>query len=96
MYLILILIINQYLRTFFHYNQADFLMKSVTTLITHDVYSKSHRFRVSKLTFADWLKFSLIENLTCEIDVRLKKKIWPLMRQLDWKLSKTEQTNLFR
>jgi hypothetical protein len=29
----------------------------------------SHRFRGFKLTFTDWLKFSLIEELTYEIDV---------------------------
>jgi hypothetical protein len=28
----------------------------------------THRFRGFKLTFADWLKFSLIEELTYEID----------------------------
>jgi hypothetical protein len=29
----------------------------------------THRFRGFKLTLADWLKFSLIEELTYEIDV---------------------------
>jgi hypothetical protein len=29
----------------------------------------THRFRGFKLTFADWLKFSLLEELTYEIDV---------------------------
>jgi hypothetical protein len=29
----------------------------------------THRLRGFKLTFADWLKFSLIEELTYEIDV---------------------------
>jgi hypothetical protein len=29
----------------------------------------THRFQDFKLTFADWLKFSLIEALTYEIDV---------------------------
>jgi hypothetical protein len=38
-----------------------FLMKSVATLKLHDVYSK--------LTFADWFKFILREELTQEIDV---------------------------
>jgi hypothetical protein len=28
-----------------------------------------HRFRGFKLTFADWLKFNVIEQLTCEIEV---------------------------
>jgi hypothetical protein len=35
----------------------------------------THRFRGFTLTFADWLKFSLIEELTCEIDVRFQEKI---------------------
>jgi hypothetical protein len=43
----------------------------------------THRFRGFKLTFADWFKCSLIEELTYEID--FKKKCWPMMRQLDWK-----------
>jgi hypothetical protein len=30
----------------------------------------THRFRGFKLTFADWLKFSLIEELMYEIDIR--------------------------
>jgi hypothetical protein len=29
----------------------------------------AHRFRGFKLTYANWLKFSLIEELTYEIDV---------------------------
>jgi hypothetical protein len=41
-----------------------FFMKSVTILNIN-----THRFRGFKLTFADWLKFSLIEELTYEIDV---------------------------
>jgi hypothetical protein len=39
-------------------------MKSVTTL-EYDGF---------KLTFADWLKFSLIEELTYEIDVWFQEK----------------------
>jgi hypothetical protein len=35
---------------------------------------KTHRFRGFKLTFTDWLKFSLIEELTCDIDVRFQEK----------------------
>jgi hypothetical protein len=34
-----------------------------------------HHFRGYKLTFADWLKFSLIEVLTYEIDVVYQEKI---------------------
>jgi hypothetical protein len=34
----------------------------------------THRFKGSKLTFADWLKFSLIEELTYEIDVCFQEK----------------------
>jgi hypothetical protein len=34
----------------------------------------THLFRGFKLTFADWLKFSLIEELTCEIDVWFQEK----------------------
>jgi hypothetical protein len=33
----------------------------------------THRFRGFKLAFADWLKFSFIEKLTEEIDVRFKE-----------------------
>jgi hypothetical protein len=35
----------------------------------------THRFRDFKLTFADWLNFSLIEELTYEIDVCFQEKI---------------------
>jgi hypothetical protein len=35
----------------------------------------THRFRGFKLPFADWLKYSLIEELTYEIDVRFQEKI---------------------
>jgi hypothetical protein len=41
-------------------------MKSVTTF-KHD-FQNTHRFRSFKLMLADWLKFSLIEELTYEID----------------------------
>jgi hypothetical protein len=34
----------------------------------------THRFRGFKLTFPDWLKFSLIEKLTYEIDVLFQEK----------------------
>jgi hypothetical protein len=34
----------------------------------------THRFRGFKLTFADWLKFSLIEELTYEIDVSFQEQ----------------------
>jgi hypothetical protein len=33
----------------------------------------TYRFRGFKLTFADWLKFSLIGELTYEIDVRFQE-----------------------
>jgi hypothetical protein len=33
------------------------------------IYSNTHRFRGFELTFAYWLKFSLIDKLTYEIDV---------------------------
>jgi hypothetical protein len=39
-----------------------------------------HRFRGFKLTFADLLKFSLIEKLSYEIDVRFQEKLGPMMR----------------
>jgi hypothetical protein len=42
-----------------------FLMKSVTTLKLH--IQNTHRFRGFKLTFADWLKFSLKLVLMYEI-----------------------------
>jgi hypothetical protein len=35
----------------------------------------THRFRGPKLTFADWLKSSLIAKLTYEIDVWFQEKI---------------------
>jgi hypothetical protein len=35
----------------------------------------THRFRGFELTFADWLKFSLIEELTYEIDVWFQEKL---------------------
>jgi hypothetical protein len=35
----------------------------------------THRFRGLKLTFADWLKFSLMEELTYEIGVWFQEKI---------------------
>jgi hypothetical protein len=34
----------------------------------------TRRFRGLKLTFAGWLKFSVIEELTCEIDVWFQEK----------------------
>jgi hypothetical protein len=34
----------------------------------------THRFHGFKLMFADWLKFSLIEELTYEIDVWFQEK----------------------
>jgi hypothetical protein len=34
----------------------------------------THRFRGFKLTFVDWLKYSLIEELTYEIDVWYQEK----------------------
>jgi hypothetical protein len=33
----------------------------------------THRFRGFKFTFADWFKFSLIEEMTYEIDVRIQE-----------------------
>jgi hypothetical protein len=39
----------------------------------------THRVRGFKLTFADCLKFSLIEELTYEIDVFFKKNFLPMM-----------------
>jgi hypothetical protein len=33
----------------------------------------THRFPGFKLTFADWLKFSLMENLTYKIDDRFEE-----------------------
>jgi hypothetical protein len=41
-------------------------MKSVTT---SKYIQNTHRFRGVKLTFADWLKFSLIQELANEINV---------------------------
>jgi hypothetical protein len=35
----------------------------------------THRLRGFKLTFADWLKFSLLEELTSEIDVLFQENI---------------------
>jgi hypothetical protein len=35
----------------------------------------THGFRGYQLTFADWLKFRLIEELTNEIDIRFQEKI---------------------
>jgi hypothetical protein len=35
----------------------------------------THRFEGFKLTFADWFKFSLIEELTNKIDVLFQEKI---------------------
>jgi hypothetical protein len=35
----------------------------------------THRFRGVKWTFADWLKFSLIEELTYEINVCIQETI---------------------
>jgi hypothetical protein len=35
----------------------------------------THCFRDFKSTFADWLKFSLTEELTYEIDVRFQEKL---------------------
>jgi hypothetical protein len=35
----------------------------------------THRFRGFMLTFADWFKFSLIEELTYEIDVLFQEKL---------------------
>jgi hypothetical protein len=34
----------------------------------------THRFRCFKLTFADWVKFSFIEELMYEIDVGFEEK----------------------
>jgi hypothetical protein len=34
----------------------------------------THRFQGIKLTFADWLKFSLIEKLIYEIDIWFQEK----------------------
>jgi hypothetical protein len=34
----------------------------------------THRLRGVKLTFADWLKFNLIEELTYEINVLFQEK----------------------
>jgi hypothetical protein len=35
----------------------------------------ARRFRGFKLTFADWLKFSVIEELTYEIDVGFQERL---------------------
>jgi hypothetical protein len=50
-------------------------MKSITTLKYHMYIKNTYHFRGFKLTFADWLKFSLIEELTYEIDVSFQEKI---------------------
>jgi hypothetical protein len=44
-------------------------------------FKNTHRFRGFKL-IADWLKFSLIEKLTYEIDVQFQEKI-PTNEALD-------------
>jgi hypothetical protein len=44
-------------------------MKSVSTLKQHDYIQNAHCFRGFKLTFADWLKVSLIEELMYKNDV---------------------------
>jgi hypothetical protein len=47
--------------------QIPYEQVSVTTLNNMTYIQNTHRFRGFKSTFADWLKFSLIEELTCEI-----------------------------
>jgi hypothetical protein len=47
-------------------------MKSVTNSMTY--IQNTQRFRGYKLMFADWLKFSLIEELTNEIDCLISRK----------------------
>jgi hypothetical protein len=49
-------------------------MKSVTTYNVKYIQN-THRFRDFKLVFADWLKFSLVEELTYEIYVWFEEKI---------------------
>jgi hypothetical protein len=49
-------------------------MKSVTALKYKMYIQNTHRFQGFKLTFADRSKFSLIEELTYEIDVRFREK----------------------
>jgi hypothetical protein len=45
-------------------------MESVTSLKLHDVYSKFALLQSLQIdVFSDWLKFSLIEELTYEIDI---------------------------
>jgi hypothetical protein len=48
-----------------------FLKKSVNMTYIQN----THRFRIFKLTFADWFNFSLIEEFTYEIDVWSQKKL---------------------
>jgi hypothetical protein len=45
-----------------------FHMKSATTLKQHNVYSKYALLSRFQIDVSDWLKFSLIEELTYEID----------------------------
>jgi hypothetical protein len=40
----------------------------------------THHFRDFKLLLADWFKFSLIEELTCEIGADFKKNFRLMMR----------------
>jgi hypothetical protein len=48
-----------------HFNISIAPVRSLGGSLVQNTY----RFRGFKLTFADWLKFSLIEELTDEIDV---------------------------
>jgi hypothetical protein len=50
-------------------------MKSVTLLNNMTYIQNKHGFRAFKLSFAKWLKFCVIEELTYEIDVWLQEKI---------------------
>jgi hypothetical protein len=51
-------------------------LRKVSLLLNNMTYIlNTHRFRGFKVMFADWLKFSLIEELTYEIDVWFQEKI---------------------
>jgi hypothetical protein len=48
----------------------------------------THRFQGFKLTFADWLKFSLIEELTYEIGIRFQEN-FPTNNALNFSPART-------
>jgi hypothetical protein len=52
-------------------------VKSVTTLKNMTYIQNTHRFRGFKLTFTVWLKFSLIAELSYEIDIEIQEKNLP-------------------